>query len=303
MAPTEISPVAVELVTDATARLRGAGSPSPRLDAELLVAEAAGRDRSWLLAHPDAVLEPAALVALDGWLGRRAGGEPIAYIRGYKEWLGLRILTDRRALIPRPETELLAEMAIAELAERLTRDQQVIRGWEVASGSGALSVALARRFRAALALGRLQLTASDVSPDALELAADNLAAHGVARLVTIAGGDLLEATGGQADVDLLIANLPYLTSAEADSGVGSLAHEPRLALDGGPDGLVIIRRLLAELPARLAEGGVALLEIGAGQSDAVRSLADALPVAVAVTTRRDLAGIERVVRIERVTDA
>jgi release factor glutamine methyltransferase len=92
------------LVTTATERLRTAGSPTPRLDAELLVAHAFGRDRTWLLAHPDGLLDPAAAATLATWLERRAAGEPIAYIRGFKEWLSLRVLTDPRALIPRPET-------------------------------------------------------------------------------------------------------------------------------------------------------------------------------------------------------
>ena len=100
------------LVGQATTRLRDAGSPSPRLDAELLVGHAFGRDRSWLLAHPEAELDSTAAAELSGWVERRATGEPIAYIRGFKEWLSMRVVTDPRALIPRPETELLAEAAI-----------------------------------------------------------------------------------------------------------------------------------------------------------------------------------------------
>jgi methylase of polypeptide subunit release factors len=107
------------LVADAAMTLRGAGIPSPRLDAELLVGHAFGRDRAWLHAHPDAELGPAEATLLAGWIERRSAGEPIAYIRGFKEWLSLRIATDARALIPRPETELLVEAAITEIAERL----------------------------------------------------------------------------------------------------------------------------------------------------------------------------------------
>lgn len=287
-----------QLIADAAATLRAAGIPSPRLDAELLVGHAFGRDRTWLHAHPEAELEPPEASALTGWLERRASGEPIAYIRGFKEWLSLRIATDSRALIPRPETELLAEAAIGELAARLVRDGATVQAWEVATGSGAVALAIALRFRTAIALSRLRLAASDISPEALELAAENLDAHGVGGMVTLACGDLLEPAalpGGRAD--LLIANLPYLTSAEVAAGTGSLAWEPARALDGGADGLDLVRRFVGGLPTALAAGGVALMEVGQGQAEAVVELAAALPVPTSVTTLPDLAGIPRVVRV------
>jgi release factor glutamine methyltransferase len=286
------------LVADATAALRAAGIPSPRLDAELLVGHAFGRDRAWLHAHPDAELGAADATALAAWVERRAAGEPVAYIRGFKEWLSLRIATDPRALIPRPETELLVEVAIGEIAARLVRDDAPVQAWEVATGSGAVALALALRFRTAIALGRLRLAASDLSSEALELAAENLAAHGLRGAVTLACGDLLEPAplpNGRAD--LLIANLPYLTSAEVESGEGSLAWEPRAALDGGSDGLDLLRRLITDLPSGISPDGVALLEIGEGQAAAVREMLAALPQPTSVSTQRDLAGIERVVRL------
>jgi len=247
------------------------------------------RRSAWLARRPRA------------WVERRAASEPIAYIRGFKEWLSLRIATDRRALIPRPETELLAEAAIDEIAARLVRDDEPIAAWEVGTGSGAVAVALALRFRTALALGRLRLGATDVSPEALELASENLAAHGVAGLVSLGLGDLLEVSVLPAPQvpDLLVANLPYVPSDEVAAGVGSLRFEPALALDGGTDGLDLLRRLLAELPFQLAPGGVALLEIGHDQADAVRAAAEALPIPVRVSSLPDLAGLQRVVRIER----
>ncbi|HEX2193613.1 MAG TPA: peptide chain release factor N(5)-glutamine methyltransferase [Candidatus Limnocylindria bacterium] len=292
---------AQDLVASAAARLREAGSPTARLDADVLVAHAFGRDRAWLLAHAREALEPEAAAALAGWVERRAAGEPIAYIRGFKEWLSIRVLTDRRALIPRPETELLAEAAIEEIAARLVRDTEPISAWEVATGSGAVALALALRFRTALALGRVRLAASDISAEAVELASENLAANGVAGLVALGCGDLLDppVLPPPLQPDVVVANLPYLTTEEALAGSGSLRHEPRAALDGGPDGLHLIRRLLARLPDRLAPGGVALLEVGAGQARAVRELVGTLPMACAVTTLPDLAGVERVVRIER----
>lgn len=286
------------LVVDAAASLRAAGIPSPRLDAELLVGHAFGRDRAWLHAHPEAELGTAESSALAGWIERRSAGEPVAYIRGFKEWLSLRIATDARALIPRPETELLAEAAISEIADRLVRDEAVVRAWEVATGGGAVAVAIALRFRTAIALGRLRLAASDLSPEALELAAENLAAHGVGGTVTLACGDLLEpAVLPDGRADLLVANLPYLTSAEVETGAGSFAWEPRRALDGGPDGLDLLRLLIRDLPGAISRDGVALLEIGHGQAPVVHEMVATLPLRTSISTLRDLAGVERVVRI------
>lgn len=304
MTPPEALPGAVlpratagQLVADAAAALRAAAIPSPRLDAELLVGHAFGRDRTWLQAHPEAELGASESRALAGWVERRASGEPVAYIRGFKEWLSLRIATDPRALIPRPETELLAEVAIGELASRLVRDGATVQAWEVATGSGAVALAIALRFRTAIALSRLRLAASDVAAEALELAAENLAWHGVGGMVTLACGDLLEPAALPGRADLLIANLPYVSSAEVAAGSGSLAWEPARALDGGPDGLDLLRRLISGLPAALADDGVALLEIGQGQAEEVRALIAALPVPTTVTTLPDLAGIARVVRV------
>lgn len=287
-------------LVSAVERLREAGSPTPRLDAEILVAHALERDRAWLLAHLDDPMPARAGANVAGWVERRAGGEPIAYIRGFKEWHGLRLATDRRSLIPRPETELLADAAVGDIADRMGRDDQPILVWDVGTGGGAVAVVLARRFRSALALGRLRLVASDVSADAIELAAENLAAHGVDRLVTLAVADLLDPLGSIPEPpDVVVANLPYLRSAEVESGLGSLAWEPAAALDGGPDGLAVIRRLLARLPQRLAAGGSALLEISEDQGGSIGTLAAELPGAWSVSTLRDLAGNERIVRLER----
>lgn len=284
-------------------RLADAGSMTARLDAELLVGHAFGRDRAWLHAHPDVALDPESGAELEGWVVRRAAGEPVAYIRGYKEWFGLRVATDPRALIPRPETELLAESAIAEIAARLVRDDRTVLARDVATGGGAVALAMALRFRTAIALERVRLVASDISADALELASENLAAHRVESLATLVLGDLLDGADHLDDepamVDVVTANLPYVTSAEVDLGAGSHAFEPRIALDGGADGLDIVRRLIAQLPDRLAPGGVAMLEVAAGQANSVGEMAAAMRPPTAVTLLPDLSGIERVVRIAR----
>lgn len=277
----------------AAVTLRESGSPTPRLDAELLIAHVTGRDRAWVLAHPEVVLEADAVDALQTTLDRRATGEPIAYIRGYKEWLSLRIRTDARALVPRPETEVLAAAAMTDIERRLGEDDGPVVAWEVATGSGAVAVALALRFREALERGALILIASDASADALGLAAENFAEHGVGRLVTLLDADLLTPAGASVPrPHVVVANLPYLSTAEIDAAQGSLAHEPRVALEGGPEGLELLRRLFAELPDHVAPHATVLLEVALGQADAVEGLA---PPGAAVERLPDLGGVPRVV--------
>jgi release factor glutamine methyltransferase len=304
MAAAELAPAAApprtagDALVTAVAALREAGSPSARLDAEVLVAWAYERDRAWLLAHLDEAMDPEQVATLAAWVDRRGQGEPVAYIRGFKEWNGIRLLTDARALIPRPETELLVEAAVSEIAQRLVRDERTITAWDMGTGSGAVAVALARRFRSALTLSRVHLLASDVSPEAVELASDNLAAHGVEHLVTLAVGDLLDAVRFTRP-DVLVANLPYVPGELVAAGEGSLAWEPDLALDGGPDGLDVMRRLIEQLPDRLAPDGTVLLEVGMDQADAIRALSATLPGVWSIEISADLAGRDRIVRLER----
>ncbi len=168
--------------------------------------------------------------------------------------------------------------------------------WDVATGSGAIALALALDFRDSLAGGALRLIASDVSAAALELAAENLETHGVAEAVALVEADLLDPAGERLPrPDIVTANLPYVSSTEVDERRGSLGFEPRIALDGGPDGLVLLRRFLVDAPERSAPGATLFLELGVNQLEAVRSLA---PAGASVTVVRDLAGLDRVVRID-----
>jgi release factor glutamine methyltransferase len=282
-------------LASAGGRLRDADSPTPRLDAEVILAHLLGRDRSWLLAHPEAPMSEADAEAYHALIERRVAGEPVAYLRGFKEWRSLRIRTDARALIPRPETELLLEAAIGEIEARMARAGAPLVAWEVATGSGAVVVALALRFASPIRAGRLRLVASDVSNGALALAAENLEAHGVTDLVELLEADLLEpAARAMPAPDVVVANLPYVASSEVDARGGSLGFEPRIALDGGPDGLDILRRLLSSLPSRVAPSAAVLLELCVDQVEAVRALA---PAGASVSVVPDLAGLERVVRI------
>ena len=293
MTTTERATTVGEAVARSQAQLRASGSPSPRLDAEVLAAHVVGRDRAWLLAHPETPMTPRWSDELSAAVERRSTGEPIAYIRGFKEWYSLRIRTDARALVPRPETEVLAHAAIAEVQGRLDAGPAPVVAWEVATGSGAVALALALRFRPALERGELSLVASDASAEALELATVNFTDHGVDAVVTVVRADLL-APAGEAlpRPDVVVANLPYLSTAEVDAAAGSLAHEPRVALDAGPDGLALLRRLFEELPVRTAPRATVLLEVALGQADTVIALA---PPGAVVTSLPDLAGVPRVV--------
>ena len=166
--------------------------------------------------------------------------------------------------------------------------------WEVGTGSGAVAIVLAQSFAEALADGRLALLATDLSPEALELAAENFALHGVAE-VRLQAADLLEGAGdGRPRPDVVVANLPYVSTAEVEARWGSLGYEPRVATDGGTDGLDLIRRLMGEVPGRAADGATILLEIGVGQVEAIRALA---PEGASVEVVPDMAGLDRVVRI------
>ncbi len=283
-------------------RLRAAGSETARLDAELLLAWALGVDRTTILAHPEAAVAGEALATYRAALDRRAAGEPVAYIRGLKEFFGLAFAVDRRALIPRPETERLVELALAELDRRLVAAPRPvgsprIRVVDVGTGAGPIVVALAVTLRRRGMLGEVELWATEVDPGALELARENAVAHAVADAVTFVLADLFP--DAAAPWDLVCANLPYVRSAAVDELPIAASFEPRAALDGGPDGLVVIRRLVARLPAALAPGGVALLEIGADQATEAASLAGAALPGWVWQIEPDLAGLPRVLRLER----
>ncbi len=291
-----------ELLAPAVERLRAAGSDTPRLDAELLLARAVGTDRTGIIAHPEAPVGPGAAAAFAADVERRAAGEPVAYIRGLKEFHGVAFSTDARALIPRPETELLVDAAVDEVLVRLARGTGARRGErlrivDVGTGTGAVAIALAIVLRRRRVLDAVEVRASDVSPDAVALARENAAAHGLLDVVRIELADLVPADAPLQD--LVLANLPYIPSATVDVLGGSADHEPRVALDGGPDGLDVIRRLLATLPAVTTRDGVALLEIGADQGETAAEAARAAVPGAGVEILPDLTGRPRVLRVER----
>lgn len=263
------------------AALRAAGTPQPALDADLLLAHVAGVGKEALVAHPEAPVPPEAGRRYEGLIARRARGEPVAYLRGYKEFYGVTLAVDPRVLVPRPETEVLVDAVRAFAAGR------PIAVVDVGTGSGAIAIALARHEPA------LRIVATDLSAEALALARDNAAANGVARRIDFRLGDLL---GPVAEpVDAVAANLPYLRADALDDLTGdraALAFEPRLATMAGDDGLALIRRAIADLPRVLAPGGAAFFECDPDQVEAIRALTGRPVRALA-----DLAGSERVVVI------
>ena len=294
------------LIEAGTERLRAAGSDTPRLDAELLLAYAIGVDRTAVIAHGEAPVGSDAAATYDALIARRASGEPVAYLRGLKEFHGIALTVDARALIPRPDTEVLVDTAITTVMRALTSGVEratPLRVADVGTGSGAIAVALAVALRGRrVPPDELEIVALDVSEDALQLARENAVGHGVGDRIRFLASDLLPPDARSMPFDIVLANLPYVHTAELDANAGkpiSTTFEPRLALDGGPDGLEVIRRLVDQLGWGLAADGIALLEIGGDQGDAARALvAERLPGWHAVIIP-DLAGLPRVVRLAR----
>ena len=292
-----------------TSRFEERGLPTPRLDAEILAAHALGVPRLQLYVQFDRPLAAPELAAIRELVKRRQAGESVAYVVGKKEFWGLEFAVDARVLVPRPDTETLVDEAL----ERIGRAARVRRAGraadadidigssraapktspliaDVGTGSGAIAVALAKQRPDAAVL------ATDISPDALAVARANAERHGLS--LTFLEGDLEAPLLSHAPFDLVTANLPYVAAAELATLAPEVRVEPMLALDGGPDGLALVRRLVAAAPALLASGGTLVLEIGAGQAAATAGLCAAAGLAD-VRVRRDLGGIERVVSAVR----
>jgi release factor glutamine methyltransferase len=293
-----------ETLATASARLHEAGSETARLDAEVLLGHVLGVDRSTLAAHPEAPLGSAQAEAFERCLQRRERGEPVAYIRGLKEFYGAAIVVDDRVLIPRPETETLVELAVARVRADLTSSPRSAEAgpylvWDMGTGSGAVAVAIGLELRRRRYGDAVRYVVSDISPEALTLATINAVAQGLADLFTFAQGDLTDVLPAPRPVDLLVANLPYIPTGDIGNLPVAAGFEPRLALDGGPDGLSVIGRLLAALPLAVARGGVALLEIGGDQSEALGRLATEVLPGWSCQIHADLGGSPRVAQLER----
>ncbi len=287
-----------ELLDIGVARLRDAGSETARLDAELLLAHALDVDRTGVIANWSAPVGEGAAARFEDLLARRAAGEPVAYIRGVKEFHGLAFGVDARALIPRPETERLVELAELEIVRRLIgaprpAGSPPVRVADVGTGSGAVIVSLAVLLRRRKMLAEVTLTAIDISEDALQLAKENAVGHAIADGIAFEVADLLPGDRTAA-WDVVVANLPYVQTDAIPGLPKAASFEPVLALDGGRDGLRVIGRLLDQLPQSMARGGAALLEIGGDQEQGIRDLAAERLPGWGVEIERDLGGLPRV---------
>ncbi|MGZ3439857.1 MAG: peptide chain release factor N(5)-glutamine methyltransferase, partial [Polyangia bacterium] len=232
---------------------------SPRLDAQLLLADVLQKDRVYLYTHFDQPLGPDELAKYRALIQRRLGGESVAYLVGKKEFRSLELAVDARVLVPRPDTEATVDAALAHLPAE--GEARVV---DVGTGSGAIALALKKERPA------LEVLAVDRSPDAAAVARANADKLGLA--IEVVEGDLLAPVAARAPFALIVSNPPYIPSAEIAGLAAEVRKEPLAALDGGTDGLDLIRRLVADAPPLLAEGGALVLEVGAGQAPAVAAL-------------------------------
>ncbi len=258
------------------------GIPDPRREARWLLARALGVDERWLLVHPESAVEAEAAQRYRNWLGRRRAGEPAHHLTGRCTFWGRSFQVCPAVLVPRPETELLVQV-ILELA--LDGAARVV---DVGTGSGAIAVTLAAERR------RWRVAAVDRWASALLVARRNAERHEVS--VPMWLGDLT--TAADAPLDLVVANLPYIPSGRMGGLPLEVRHDPGAALDGGPDGLDFVRRLLADLPRLLRPCGGAVLELGEEQADEVAKIAVGHGLAVARRVR-DFSGCDRVIVLQR----
>jgi len=272
----------------AAGRLARAGVEEASLEAQLLLAHASGLERARLLAHPELPLERVAADGFRDLIARRTRGVPLAYLTGWREFYGRPFQVSPAALIPRPESELLVDLALEELRRFAAETRP--RLLDLGTGSGALAISIA------LAAPHTRVFASDLSAAALGVATAN--ARRLGARVWLFQGDLLQPL--RAPLDLLVANLPYLSPADLAAAPPEVrAHEPSLALVGGARGTELIERLLPRLATALRPGGAALLEIGWLQAAALRRRARAALPGADVQVLRDYAGLDRVLRVRR----
>ncbi|HEY8735941.1 MAG TPA: peptide chain release factor N(5)-glutamine methyltransferase [Candidatus Dormibacteraeota bacterium] len=267
------------------AELKGARIPYAWLDAEILVAHVLNSSRVRLHTHPEQKLTDAQRQRLRRLTARRAARVPVPYLTGEREFYGYLLAVSPAVLIPRPESELLVDLAI----DWLNRHSGARRVIDLGTGSGAVGIAVAK------AVPRVQIVARDVSTRALRVAAANIARYRLRRRIIPQRGDLLR---GARPADLILANLPYISEAQKRVRPRELDYEPALALDGGRDGLALIRSAMAQAPAVLGTPGAMLLECDPAQARRLTRLARGYWPDASITIHKDLAGRDRVVRVE-----
>lgn len=271
--------------------LQQKGIESARLCAEILLAHAMGCERIRLYTQFDQVPSESVLTPFRDLVRKAAGGVPIAYLIGQKEFFSLPFEVSPAVLIPRPETEILVERVVALVRKERDGTARIV---DIGTGSGCIAISLAKH------LPQATVAASDVSDAALETARRNAERHGVAERIDFRAGDLFApwSADDAAAFDVVVSNPPYVATENAPLEPQVREHEPATALFAGADGLDVIRRLVADAPRRLAAGGELLMEIGFDQAEAVRALLTAAGWSN-IETYRDHAGIERVFRARR----
>lgn len=265
--------------------LRSRGEETPRLDAEVLLAFVLRTDRIGLITDSGRPLTPEELTRYRELHKRRRAGEPVAYLRGFREFYGRRFVVDKRVLVPRPDTEILVEVAL-RLSVSRSLSSRVL---DLCTGSGCVAISFAKERPSAQVLG------TDVSEGAITVARENALRLGAVPRAWFRRSDLFADLGVSSPFELITANPPYIPEPDI-AGLSSTIRdfEPRIALTGGEDGLDFVRAIVAGAPRHLVRGGALAMEIGAGQSDAVRQIY-ARGGFGEIEATRDLAGIERVV--------
>jgi release factor glutamine methyltransferase len=264
-------------------------SETTTLDVQVLTAFIMNKPRSWLLAHPEEQLDGIQFAALENALVRLNNGEPLPYILGQWEFFNMDFNLTSDVLIPRPETELLVEHAITWL-NRPAEGEREKRMIDVGTGSGCIAIALAAH------LPSISITATDLSPAALEVARGNAVKHHVSGRIQFQEADLFPGPGRLENYDLIVSNPPYIPTSSLQQSP-SLRREPVLALDGGPDGLATSRRILMEGSRRLARGGALLIEIEASSGAVMLALASDVYPKASIRLHQDLAGRDRLLEI------
>lgn len=269
-----------ELIRRASESFCAAGIPDPVNDAALLLSHLTGRPPLALRLDEETVLDPSVIDSFKSLAEKRLSRIPLQYLLGEAPFYGRMFRVDSRVLIPRPETELLCEWAL-----ELLKDGSSPRILDLCCGSGCIGITLKAELPSA------SVTLSDISPDALDLAAENASLLGAD--VALCRSDLLEAFSGTS-FDLIISNPPYIPSADCDTLQEEVLREPRLALDGGKDGLSVYRRIVREAFPRLSPGGFLLMELGIGEDEAVSALLSDYGYE-SIQIREDLSGIRRMI--------
>ena len=281
-----------EVLQQLESPMAAASIPDARLEAEVMIMNVMRVPRHRIYAYfEEEVPEEAERVLLQ-LVERRLKREPLAYIMGHKEFYGVDLLVAPGVLIPRPETEGLVEQTLFAAMIRMEAGSFIVA--DPGTGCGAIAVSLA------IHLPATRIVATDLYETPLRVAAANVQRHNVADRVTVLQGDLLEPIPEQ--VDMVVANLPYIRSEAIDTLQQEIQWEPREALDGGPDGLDLIRRLLQQAQAKLKPGGAILLEVDPEQVNPIEAEVEGLFAGATVSVERDLAGLDRVLTIDTVPE-